>query len=408
MITLKTLEPKVMRDPIHEYIHIEYQVIWDIINSREFQRLRRIHQMGTSYQVYHTAEHSRFSHSCGVYEIVRRMIHEVDDLKEALSEEEKIQIMLAGLLHDVGHGPFSHFFESIIKQSHETMTCRILNEESQVHRILESYQTGLSRIICSILDHTHPKTLLTSIISSQMDADRMDYLLRDAYFTGTSYGHFDIERILRTLRVAEDRLVIKNSGVHSIEDYIMARYHMYWQVYFHPTSRAIEAILLAYFKRFQDLIKSDPSIMERYPMFAFMNKTDALTIEDHYRLDENSCMYGFHCTSLDPDPILRDLSIRILERKLFDYRDLTDQSEFEAMKPILEARGFDPRYYLYQDSATKRPYSPYNEENNLIYVLMPDQSVKELSQVSTIVHAIVNGPQKSESKMFYPKEEDTL
>lgn len=406
MITLRTAETKVMRDPIHEYIHIDYQVIWDIVNAKEFQRLRRIHQMGTSYQVYHTAEHSRFAHSLGVYEILRRMTFEVEGLKDGLSEEEKIEVMLAGLLHDIGHGPFSHFFEAVIETPHEKMSERILLEDSDVHKILEKAQPGLSRSVASILNHTHPKTLLSSLISSQMDADRMDYLLRDAYFTGTSYGHFDLERILRTLRVAKDRIVVKYSGIHSIEDYIMARYHMYWQVYFHPTSRAIEAILIAYFRRLRILMAQDSAYLTRYPMFAFLTKSGQLSLKDHYRLDESSCLYGFQCTSEDPDRILSDLSKRILERRLFDYQELNDNAEVESAKIRLLARGYDPDYYLYQDKAQKRPYSPYNEENSLIYVLMPDKSVKELSQVSHIVHAIVNGPQKSEAKLFYPKEEE--
>lgn len=403
MIRLRTQEQKVMRDPVHEYIHIDYQIIWDVINSAEFQRLRRIHQMGTSYQVYHTAEHSRFSHSLGVYEIIRRMVTEVEGLKDYLSEEEKIEVMLAGLLHDIGHGPFSHLFERVMNPSHEEMTHRILVEASEVHHILEAYEPNLSLRVASILDHTHSKKVLNSLISSQMDADRMDYLLRDASFTGTSYGQFDLERILRTLRIVGDRLVIKYSGIHTVEDYIMARYHMYWQVYFHPASRSIEAILLAYFKRLQDLGKVDDGIYLKYPMFTFLKHPETISLKEHYHLDESSCFYGFQCTQEDQDPILVDLSTRILNRKLFDYKDIQSEDEVEMVKQDLLNRGFDPAYYLYTDSAEKRPYFPYNEENSLIYVLMPNQEVKELSQVSNIVHAIVNATQKLEKKVFFPK-----
>ena len=190
-------ETKVMRDPIHEYIHVDYQIIWDLINAREFQRLRRIHQMGTSYQVYHTAEHSRFAHSIGVYEIIRRMVTEVKGLNEFLSEVEKIQIMCAGLLHDLGHGPFSHFFETIVRPNHEKLTAMIIQGDSDVHRILIKYSPDLPALIVSILNHSHPNKVLSRLINSQLDADRMDYLLRDAYFTGTRYGTFDLERILR-------------------------------------------------------------------------------------------------------------------------------------------------------------------------------------------------------------------
>jgi len=397
-------ETKVMRDPIHEYIHVDYQIIWDLINAREFQRLRRIHQMGTSYQVYHTAEHSRFAHSLGVYEIIRRMVNEVKGLDEFLSEVEKIQIMCAGLLHDLGHGPFSHFFESILTPNHEKLTAMIILGDSDIHRILMKYASDLPEQIVSILNHSHPNKVMSRMISSQLDADRMDYLLRDAYFTGTSYGTFDLERILRTLRIVDDRLVIKESGVHSVEDYIMARYHMYWQVYYHPTSRSIEAILYAFFNRMRDLIVQEPKYLEAYPMFQFLKQDHAITLKEHYQLDESSCFYGFQCASDDTDKILNDLAVRILERKLFDYADFSSSDDFDAMKQRLIEMNYDPTYYLYMDKAEKRPYSPYNEDTNLIYILMPDKSIRELSQASAIVNAVVYGQAKTEMKLFYPKE----
>ena len=397
-------ETKVMRDPIHEYIHVDYQIIWDLINAREFQRLRRIHQMGTSYQVYHTAEHSRFAHSLGVYEIIRRMVNEVKGLDEFLSEVEKIQIMCAGLLHDLGHGPFSHFFESILSPNHEKLTAMIILGDSDIHRILVHYASDLPEQIVSILNHSHPNKVMSRMISSQLDADRMDYLLRDAYFTGTSYGTFDLERILRTLRIVDDRLVIKESGVHSVEDYIMARYHMYWQVYYHPTSRSIEAILYAFFNRMRDLIVQEPKYLEAYPMFQFLKPDHTITLKEHYQLDESSCFYGFQCASDDTDKILSDLAVRILERKLFDYADFSSSDDYDSMKQRLIEMNYDPTYYLYMDKAEKRPYSPYNEDTNLIYILMPDKTIRELSQVSAIVNAVVYGQAKTEMKLFYPKE----
>ena len=403
MYNLRCNEQKVMRDPIHEYIHVDYQVIWDAINSKEFQRLRRIHQMGTSYQVYHTAEHSRFSHSLGVYEIIRRMVYEVKGLDDYLSEYEKITIMLAGLCHDLGHGPFSHFFESIIKPNHEKISAKILLEDSDIHSVLIRYDEDLPNNIVAVLNHTHPNKVLTRMISSQLDADRMDYLLRDAYFTGTSYGHFDLERILRTLRVVDHQLVVKESGVHSVEDYIMARYHMYWQVYYHPTSRSIEAILYAFFNRLKDLMNEDHSYCDTYPMFKFISNEGEITIQEHYKLDETSCFYGFQCAQEDEDTILSDFAHRIIERKLFDYIDITSSSDYESKKQELIQHGYNPEYYLYLDKAEKRPYSPYSEDDSQIMILMPDKSIKELSQVSVIVSAIVFGKQKSENKIFFPK-----
>lgn len=218
----KLNEVKVLRDPIHGYIHVDLKVIWDCINSREVQRLKRIRQLGGAFQVYHTAEHSRFAHSLGVYEIARRMVEEIRDLRETLSEEEKITVMAAGLLHDLGHGPFSHAFESVTIAKHEEMTRRIILEETEVHRALVRCSPSLPEKVAAVIDHTHPNKILVQMISGQLDADRMDYLLRDAYFTGTKYGEFDLERILRTIRVRDHKMVVKESGMHSVEDYIMA------------------------------------------------------------------------------------------------------------------------------------------------------------------------------------------
>ena len=224
-------ETKVLKDPVHSYIHIHYEVIWNCLDSKEFQRLRRIRQLGGDFQVYPTAEHSRFSHSLGVYEIVRRMVTEVKTLCAELTEYEKVCVMLAGLLHDVGHGPFSHAFEHVTNHSHEEYTVKIILGNTELNSILRAVSKKMPEDIVSIIQHTHENDILNQIVSGQLDADRMDYLLRDSYFTATSYGQFDLERILRTIRVrktSEGRkvIVVKHTGIHSVEDYIMARYQM--------------------------------------------------------------------------------------------------------------------------------------------------------------------------------------
>ena len=309
----KTSETKVLRDPIHGYIHVNDQVIWDCINTREFQRLHRIHQLGGDFQVYHTAEHSRFSHSLGVYEIARRMISEVRSLKEALKEEEKIQVLCAALLHDLGHGPFSHFFETITQVSHEQMTTHlILDPKTEVHQALTRASKDLPENVAWILMHKHPNPLLSQIISSQLDADRMDFLLRDAYETGTSYGTFDLERVLRTLRVKENRLCIKESGMHSIEDYIMARYHMYWQVYLHPDAKSYELLIQLFFKRYRKIVDQ----IEPIEIFSCLLK-ERMTSEEFILMDEYRMMVGFQEALKSKDPILKDLATRILDRHLF-------------------------------------------------------------------------------------------
>ena len=397
----KTNEVKVMRDPVHGYIHVEYQVIWDCINAREFQRLRRIHQLGGTYMVYHTAEHSRFAHSLGVYEITRRMVNEVSGLKE-LSEEDKVTVMCAALLHDVGHGPFSHAFEAITPTSHETYTRRIILEDTQIHRILSNVSNDFPNKVASIIDYSHPNDLLNQIVSGQLDADRMDYLLRDAYFTGTSYGNFDLERILRTMRVKESKIVMKESGIHTVEDYIMARYHMYWQVYFHPVTRSYEAILHSIFKRLKDLYERDPFKLDHIRMFQpFLKQQD--TVEDHFKMDESAALYGFTLLSESDDPIAADLARRLLNRDLFQYETISDESDLERIKKRVLQLGYDPEYYVIHDEAKQRPYQPYKSgEGHNIWILKEDGEIKELSVVSDIVSAIVHGKLKEDKKAFFP------
>ena len=339
---LKTEETKVLRDPIHGYIHVDLKVVWDCINAKEMQRLRRIHQLGGDFQVYHTAEHSRFSHSLGVYEIVRRMVYEIDQLREVLSDYEKAVVMLAGLLHDIGHGPFSHAFEGISTYKHEEYTVKIIMENSEIHQILAACDARLPEDVASIIQYRHAKECMNQLVSGQLDADRMDYLLRDAYFTGTSYGKFDLERILRTIRVKNGRIVVKASGIHSVEDYIMARYHMYWQVYLHPVARSYETLLSILFRRMKEVYALHPEYLSDVKMFhPFLCGADA-GIDALYRLDESAALYGFSELVTCRDEILRDISYRLLNRKLFEYVTLKNPEDLERIQLHVQALGYDP------------------------------------------------------------------
>lgn len=397
------IEHRVFRDPIHGYINVYHQVIWDCINTKEFQRLRRIKQLGASFQVYQTAEHSRFSHSLGVYEVARRMLSEVEDLNAAISEYEKIVTLLAALLHDVGHGPFSHTFEAISQVDHEKYTEMIILGNSEINQVLSNIDPKLALEVVSIINHTHPNQLLSQIVSSQLDADRMDYLLRDAYFTGTSYGSFDINRILRTMRLKDNKLVIKASGIHAVEDYIMARYHMYWNVYFHPTSRAYEAILYSLFKRLKHL-KSTNKLDEYQRIKVFLNEK-IVSSEAFLNLDESIMLYYINEMLSSDDEILKDLANRLLNRKLFTYEDLISQDQQSIIEAKLEAKSYDKQYYMFIDSLEQTPYVPYAKNNSsLIYILDNNDKVVELSQVSEIVAAIASGKEKIETKIFYPRE----
>ncbi len=400
-------ETKVLRDPIHEYVRISDEVIWNLIDTKEFQRLKRIHQLGGTYQVYHGAEHSRFSHSLGVYEIANRMINEVEGLKEFLSEYEQIALKCAALLHDVGHGPFSHAFESVTQVNHEVMSIEIILGDTQVNQVLSTVHENLAKDVASIINHQHPNKLLTQLVSAQMDADRMDYLLRDSFFTGVSYGHFDLERILRTMRIHNGRVVIKESGINAVEDYIMARYQMYWQVYYHPVSRAFETMLSNTFRAIKETYEQDRQFVEKQiPFFIPFIDGGVVSVDEHLYLDEPTCFYGFKVlANQDEHPILKDLSRRLLDRDLFKYIDYSDQ-KMEQVQRLLVERGYNPNYYCGSDTISQRPYIPYrmNNEDNLISILMRDQRVEEISRVSPIVLAMAQADLKEDKKIFFVQE----
>lgn len=398
-------EKRVLRDAIHDYIHVDYLVIWKLINSREMQRLRRVKQLGGTYQVFQSAEHSRFVHSLGVYQVVRRML-ETECLDNALSDYDKLCVMCAGLLHDIGHGPFSHSFEGVFDENHEDITVRMILENSEVHDILSSVYAGLPQDVASIIQHTHPNQILIQMVSSQLDADRMDYLLRDSYMTGTTYGQFDMSRILRTMRICNHKIVCKESGVQAIENYILARYHMYWQVYYHPTARSYEHLLQSILKRVKDLY-----------YYGFEFKTDLkylipfldhhMSVDDFTNLDESVILYYFKEFMNEDDFILNDLSSRFLNRRLFKYKQLKDQQELGRIEALSEKLGYNPNYYIISDNQKQVPYLHYGESGELseIEILDLDGNLSPLPSKSEIVSAILNSKKfKSDKKVFFPKE----
>ncbi len=398
----KLTEIRVIRDPIYEYIRIDLAVVLACLDTPEFQRLKRIRQLGGTAQVYPSGEHSRFTHALGVYHLVKRMLDEIVGLKEQLSELEITAVLLAGLLHDLGHGPFSHSFEAISQISHEKRTVDFILGASKINQVLKQADSALPAEIVAILTGTHPKAYLTQMIAGQLDADRMDYLLRDAYFTGTQYGHFDLGKILHSMRLVDKRLVLKSSAVLAVEDYIMARYHMFWQVYFHPVSRSYELILTKLFQRLNDLYQQDKSYGTRYPMFQALLENQAQANPDFYALDDISTSYGFTLLSQDSDSILADLSQRLLNRDLFEYETYHSEAQKATLIESLTKRGYAPKYYLAEDVASAKPYYPYQTESNVIWILSENGIIKELSEASEIVSAIIKGEDKSEHKLYYP------
>ena len=397
----KLNDSKVFRDAVHNYIHVDQPVLLELINSKEMQRLRRIKQLGGTHQVYQSAEHSRFCHSLGVYFIVRKMIFN-SEIGDYINDYDKLTVMCAALLHDLGHGPFSHCFEEAFGFNHEEYTIKIINNDSEVHHILENFEPGFSKKVSSVIAKTHPNKILIQMISSQLDADRMDYLLRDSYFTGTTYGHFDLYRILRVMKVFNNKIVYKASGVQAIENYILARYHMFWQVYYHPTSRSYEQLLISIFRRMKDLYLDGYDFGEIRYLEPFLK--GKVNVVDYINLDENIVLYYFRFLSEGKDKILADLCNRFLNRKLFIYRDLNNSDEKLKMMARYEKKGYDPRYYVVSDDQSQIPYLYYdNDETEAIEILINHQT-KALPEVSEIVGAIINSKKnKIDHKIFYPE-----
>lgn len=401
----KLSETKVLKDPVHSYIHINYEVVWNCLDSKEFQRLRRIRQLGGDFQVYPTAEHSRFSHSLGVYEIVRRMVTEIKSLSVELSEYDKICVMLTGLLHDVGHGPFSHAFEHVTKHSHEDYTAKIILGETELNQVLTEVSPRLPEDIVSIIEHNHPNDILNQIISGQLDADRMDYLLRDSYFSATSYGQFDLERILRTMRVRKidenkKALVVKYTGIHSVEDYIMARYQMYWQVYYHPVARSYEAVFIQLFNRLKDIFKDNKEYFSDMKVLIPFLEKNVVSVEEYFKLDENSLLYCCSLIQDKDDEIAADLARRLQNRRLFEYVDYSEENLVQ-IKNMLKEQNLDEKYYLRVENVEASVYSPYKGRKILIEQL--DGKIVALEKASTIVESITKGETKREGTIFYPR-----
>lgn len=406
--SLKLDEKKVFKDPVHRYIHVHDTLIWELIGTKEFQRLRRIRQLGTTYLTFHGAEHSRFGHSLGVYEIVRRII-DVFAGRPGWDPEERLLSLAAALLHDVGHGPFSHTFEKVFHLDHEERTRQVILGDTEVHRVLQSVANDFPKKVADVIAKTYEDKLVVSLISSQVDADRMDYLLRDAYYTGVSYGNFDLERIWRVMRPSEDQVVIKQSGMHAVEDYIMSRYQMYWQVYFHPVTRSAEVILGKILFRARQL-HSEGYTFRETPQRIFPLFNEEVSLEDYLRLDESVILYFFQTWQEERDPILRDLCGRFMNRNLFKYVDLDpdkQNEDFLQLEAGFREAGIDPAYYLAVDSSSDLPYDFYRpgdeEEHFPIQLRMRNGTLRELSRESDIVEAI-SGKKRTDHKLYFPED----
>ncbi|MBD2872870.1 HD domain-containing protein [Paenibacillus arenilitoris] len=409
----KLTEEKVFKDPVHHYIYVQDQTVWDLINTKEFQRLRKIRQLGTSYLTFHGAEHSRFSHSLGVYEITRKIISQFERHGYPdWPKEERLVSLCAALLHDVGHGPFSHSLEEVFDTDHEEWTCKILLENTEINRVLRNVSDDFPGKVAAVIQKTYPKPIVVSLISSQMDADRMDYLLRDAFFTGVNYGTFDLERILRVLRPFKGQIVVKESGMHAVEHYLMSRYQMYWQIYFHPVTRSSEIILRQIFRRAQQLYGGGCAF-DWLPDSIKGLLAGTMDVHDYLKLDEALVQTTFAQWAEERDPLLSDLCDRFMNRRLYKYItiDNPDESLLNEISDAFVSIGLDPDYHMEIDFPFDLPYDVYRpdkkegekKEKAPILLLSGEDEVSEISAKSDIVRSIT-GLHQGQYHLYYPEE----
>jgi HD superfamily phosphohydrolase len=404
------LSEKIYRDSVHNIIRLktdcaEGKLLVRLIDTAEFQRLRRIKQLGLALFAYQAAEHSRFTHSLGALHLATRTLDKLK-AKYEISDEARIAVRVAALLHDIGHGAFSHVIETILDFHHEQFTIEaVLSEETEVGQVLHAFSPRLAENVADVIRGNFRPMALAQLVSSQLDVDRMDYLLRDSLMTGAKYGIYDMEWIIKSLEIDEenDRLYVSARGIFAVEDYLQARYYMFRQVYFHRTLRSAETVLRSLLRRSLELFQAGKNVWFALGTpFEKILRGEKLSLKEHLDLDDSDVMFHIKQWQKADDKILSDLSKRFLNRKLFKIFDLDmpeeERREFlEKSRKLVEKAGFDSSYYFIEDRAGDVAYNFYtttgNDPKNLIYVEegFSHPQIKEISEVS----AAVRGLQKS-------------
>ena len=399
---------RIYRDPVHNIIRLqtdsdEGELMMRLIDAAEFQRLRRIKQLGLGLYTYQGAEHSRFTHSLGAFHLMTRVLDRLSETY-SITPGDRIAACAAALLHDVGHGSFSHVMEKVLSFHHERWTVQvILDEQSEIGKVLRSHSTDLPFKVASIIEGKFQPAALAQLVSSQLDVDRMDYLLRDSLMTGAKYGIYDLEWIINALAIDEaaDRVYVQTRGIYAVEEYLQARYYMFRQVYFHRTLRSAEAVLRSIIRRALSLLDEGKDIWYAAgTAFEKILRRETLTSSEHMQVDDSDFVFHIKQWQNSSDAILSDLSRRFISRSLFKAIDLDmpldQKAEFlvTARKSVARA-GFDPDYYFIEDHASDVPYYSYyetekSEPKSHIYVESGYASpqIREISEVSNVVKGL--------------------
>ncbi len=394
---------KIIRDPVHDVIAFRLDrptdaLLYRLLNAAEFQRLRRIRQLGMASFAYPGADHSRYSHSLGVMETARRIL---DQLRHSvtLDPDQETVCLAAALLHDLGHGPFSHVFERVSGIHHERLTGRvIIDPGSEVHRILFQFDKLLPERVLDLLNCKPARSFYCDVLSSQLDADRLDYLLRDNHMTGSRYGDYDLNWLLHafTVDLASNRLAVTFKGVSAVEAYLQARYHMYRNVYFHKVVRSAEGMVKLALQRAKRLAVQDrlewPA--RETPVFKAL-LGQRFTIEEFRDLDDVSVWHCFKVWTGSADATLNALCRGLLFRGLFKTIDMTHRADSAGARRAaqeaadrVEAAGGDPAYDLFYDEPSDAPYATDGGKGDEVLVVGPDGSTRPFAQSSPMTTAM--------------------
>jgi len=367
---------KIINDPVYGFITIDDELILKIIAHPYYQRLRRIHQMAMALLVYPGAVHTRLHHSLGAYHLMRNALHELKNKGVEITQSEEQGAKIAILLHDIGHGPFSHALENVLleKMHHEAISLMLMKE-------LNKQFDGQLQMAIDIFTNEYPKKFLHQLVSGQLDVDRMDYLTRDSFFSGVSEGVIGYDRILKMLTVHNGELMVEEKGIYSIEKFLVSRRLMYWQVYLHKTVVCAEQMLVRIIKRAKHI-----KALTQMPLNQFINEpVSSVSLEQFCTLDDYDVMAAIKGWCNHEDKILSFLSKSILNRELLKVKYYAEPIEkkwveektIEAMQKM-NISAEEASWLVFTGIASG---STYNFEDERINILFKDGSVKDISEV---------------------------
>ncbi len=400
---------KILNDPIYGFIAIPNELIFDVIQHRYFQRLRRVSQMGLTYLVYPGAHHTRFHHALGCMYLMDKAIKVLRFKKVVISEDEATALLLAILLHDIGHGPFSHAMEHSIVEgiTHEEISLHFMN-------VLNEEFEGKLSLAIEIFKGAYKRKFFNQLISGQLDMDRADYLKRDSFYTGVAEGNINSERLITMLNVVDDELVVEEKGIYSVEKFLLARRLMYWQVYLHKTSLVAESLLVRVLKRAKELVDKGV-ILEASESFDYFlkHKIDASnfdnsTLEIFSKLDDYDIVAAMKSWVTHEDVVLSNLSRMIINRNLLKIKLTNTEistAEFAALeqktKQKYKLSDNEVSYFVFKSAVSNQAYSSTKEG---IKILSKTGDVCDVSEASDHLNLKVLSKPVKKYFVCYPKE----